>query len=332
MIKSIALAVVMFPWWCFSAWGGALQYWKFDLPQSRLEIITGDDVQPQALMLANPTRLVIDLPNTKVGATERQEVSSYVREVRVGQLNEQTTRMVVELADNYTMRPWQVKVRSLAPNRWYVQLPKFQTPDVYSLPPDSVAIRVPLATPGPQTPRPQNRGVVVIDPGHGGRDPGAIGLGGLQEKGVVLSISQETARVLRQGGFQVVMTRNTDTFVSLEQRVRIADNSNGRVFVSIHANAVGGTRPEVNGLETYYFNTGRILARTIHQTILRRFDVRDRNVRQARFYVLRNTSMPAVLVEVGFLTGSVDNRNLANASYRQRMGEAIAQGIMEYLR
>ena len=95
---------------------------------------------------------------------------------------------------------------------------------------------------------------------------------------------------------------------------------------------MGGTRPEVNGLETYYFQTGRILARTIHQTILRRFDIRDRNVRQARFYVLRNTTMPAVLVEVGFLTGSVDNRNLSNASYRQRMGEAIAQGIMEYLR
>lgn len=327
-IKSIVLAALVFPWWCFSAWAGSLQYWKFNQPQSRLEIITDDDVRPQAQLLPNPTRLVIDLPNTKIGATERQEVSSFVKEVRIGQFNHQTTRIVVELADDYTMRPWEVRVRSLAPNRWYVQLPKFQTPDVYTLPSEEpVAIRVP-----PPTPHPPNRAIIVIDPGHGGKDPGAIGLGGLQEKVVVLSISQEVAQVLRQRGFQVVMTRNNDTFVSLQERVAIAERHNGNVFVSIHANAVGRNQTQVNGLETYYFQSGLRLAQTIHRTILRRLNVRDRNVRRARFYVLRNTSMPAVLVEVGFLTGSIDNRNLSNPTYRQRMGEAIAEGIIEYLR
>ncbi|AFZ48388.1 N-acetylmuramoyl-L-alanine amidase [Cyanobacterium stanieri PCC 7202] len=332
IFKSIILAGLMFPWWCLSVWAGSLQYWRFNQNLSRLEIVTESNVTPRAQLMANPTRLVVDLPNTQVGETLRQEVSSYVREVRVGQLNNQTARIVVELSGNYTMRPWQVRVRSLAPNRWYVQLPKFQTPDVYSLPDgNAVAIAVPAPTLASGSPS-QNRGTVVIDPGHGGRDPGAIGIGGVQEKGIVLEISQETARVLRQGGYQVVMMRTSDVFVSLEQRATLANNSNGDVFVSIHANAVGGNRPEVNGLETYYFQTGRLLAHTIHRNILRRLNVRDRNVRQARFYVLRHTTMPAVLVEVGFLTGSIDNRNLSNPSYRRQMGEAIAHGIMEYLR
>ncbi|MBE9221273.1 N-acetylmuramoyl-L-alanine amidase [Cyanobacterium stanieri LEGE 03274] len=330
-LRSIILATIIFPWWGLSAWASSLQYWKFNQNLSRLEIVTENNVIPRAQLMANPTRLVVDLPNTRVGETRRDgEVSSYVREVRVGQLDSQTTRLVVELTGNYTMRPWQIKVRSLAPNRWYVQLPKFQTPDIYSLPDgNTVAIAVPAPTIATAT---QNRGTVVIDPGHGGRDPGAIGLRGVGEKGIVLEISQETARVLRGGGYQVIMTRNSDVFVSLEQRARLANDRDGDVFVSIHANAVGGNRPEVNGLETYYFQTGRLLAHTIHRTILRRLSVGDRNVRQARFYVLRNTNMPAVLVEVGFLTGATDNRNLSNSSYRRQMGEAIAHGIMEYLR
>lgn len=331
LFRSIVLAGLMFPWCYFSVWAGSLQYWKFNQNLSRLEIITEDNVIPKAQLMANPTRLVVDLHNTQVGETRREEeVSSYVREVRVGQLNSQTTRFVVELNGNYTMRPWQVKVRSLAPNRWYVQLPKFQTPDIYALPGgDTVAIAVPAPTLATSI---LNRGTVVIDPGHGGRDPGAIGLRGVQEKGIVLEISQETARVLRKGGYQVIMTRNSDVFISLEQRAILANDRDGDVFVSIHANAVGGSRPEVNGLETYYFQTGRLLAHTIHRNILGRFNVRDRNVRQARFYVLRNTNMPAVLVEVGFLTGSIDNRNLSNSNYRRQMGEAIAHGIIDYLR
>jgi N-acetylmuramoyl-L-alanine amidase len=328
-LSSIVLAALILPAWHVSAWAGSLEYWKFDLPQNRLEIITDDQVQPQAQLLANPTRLVIDLPGTQLQQpTERQEVSSYVKEVRIGQFNSQTTRIVVELADNYTMRPWEVKVRSLTPNRWYVQLPKFQTPEVYTLPSEnSVAISVP-----PPKPYPKSRLVIVIDPGHGGQDPGAIGLRSLREKQVVLAISQEVARILSEKGIQVVMTRNNDTFISLQGRVDIAEQSQSHGFVSIHANSMGRNQTQVNGLETYYYSSGKRLAQTIHRSILRRLDIRDRKVRRARFYVLRKTSMPAVLVEVGFVTGSIDNRNLASSAYRQQMAEAIAAGIIEYFR
>ena len=105
-------------------------------------------------------------------------------------------------------------------------------------------------------------------------------------------------------------------------------------FVSIHANAISMSRPDVNGLETYHAPGARLgarLARTVHNTILRRLRMPDRRVRPARFYVIRKTSMPAILVETGFLTGAQDIVRLRNPAWRKQMAQAIAQGILNYL-
>lgn len=179
--------------------------------------------------------------------------------------------------------------------------------------------------------RPNSRMVVVIDPGHGGRDPGALGINGLREKDIVMSISQQVAANLNQLGIQAVLTRQNDREIDLEPRVQLAERVNGTVFVSIHANSVDLSRPEVNGVETYYYSTGQGLAQSIHNNLLQVPGTRDRGVRQARFYVLRNTSMPAVLVEVGFLTGRQDAAQLANPAYRSQISAAIARGILQYL-
>lgn len=173
--------------------------------------------------------------------------------------------------------------------------------------------------------------VVVLDPGHGGKDPGAIGRGGLREKDVILPISNDVAEILEKQGIQVIMTRDSDYFVTLDGRTRMANRADADLFVSIHANSMGLGRPDINGLETYYFDSGRELAQTIHRNILRRLDIPDRRVRRARFYVLRKSLMPSVLVEVGFVTGDQDSAKLANPKYRQRMAEAIATGILEYI-
>jgi len=203
------------------------------------------------------------------------------------------------------------------------------TPDVISIP----------TTPPPNNPTPsvkprtvgQKRTVVVIDPGHGGKDPGAIGIGGLQEKNVILPISQKIAAILEQQGIQVVMTRDSDYFVDLGPRPVIADRANAKVFVSIHANSMPANRSDINGLETYYYDSGQRLARTIHNSILGSINVRDRGVRKARFYVLRKSTMPSVLVEVGFVTGVVDSPRLGTTAYQNQMAEAIARGILQYL-
>lgn len=189
-------------------------------------------------------------------------------------------------------------------------------------------------TPGAPVTLPDVAGqtVVVIDPGHGGRDPGAIGIGGLRETNVVLPISLQVANLLQQQGVTVVMTRTSEQTVELEGRVQIAERANADLFVSIHANAINMSRPDVNGIETYYASTqGLRLARAIHNSLLQAVGGPDRGVRQARFYVIRRTSMPAALVETGFVTGARDAPLLRDPSYQQRIAEAIARGILLYI-
>ncbi|PSB25644.1 N-acetylmuramoyl-L-alanine amidase [Stenomitos frigidus ULC18] len=211
------------------------------------------------------------------------------------------------------------------PNPSTASIPVPNAPRTDPLPPRSTA-------PIPDVPRATNgRPVVIIDPGHGGPDPGAIGIGGLQEKGIVLDIGQKVAAMLEQQGIQAIITRPDDRDLDLEPRVQLAERANATVFVSIHANSINLSRQDISGLETYYYQSGLNLARVIHQSVLEGTGIQDRGVRSARFYVLRKTSMPSVLVEVGFVTGRDDAAKLSDANYRSRMATAIARGILRYL-
>ncbi len=186
-------------------------------------------------------------------------------------------------------------------------------------------------TPPSNNPIPNGRAVVIIDPGHGGSDAGAVGVGGLREKDVVFSISQQVAQILQQNGVQAVMTRLDDRTVELEPRVDMANRMNATLFVSIHANAA--TNAAASGIETYYYSSGDRLAQYIHNSVISSFSqIPNRGIKTARFYVLRNTSMPSVLVETGFVTNNYDAYMLGDPAQRSRMAQAIAQGILQYLR
>ena len=179
---------------------------------------------------------------------------------------------------------------------------------------------------------PNGRVVVTIDPGHGGRDPGAVGIGGLQEKQVIFPISLRVAELLESQGVVVVMTRREDVAVDLQTRADIANQAGSNLFVSIHANSISLSRPDVNGIESYYASeSGRRLAATLQASMLAATGMRDRGVKQARFYVLRQTTMPAALVETGFVTGAQDAPRLADPAWRETMAQAIARGILQYL-
>ncbi|MBD2111670.1 MULTISPECIES: N-acetylmuramoyl-L-alanine amidase [Cyanophyceae] len=199
--------------------------------------------------------------------------------------------------------------------------------------PPAAAVPAPVVAPTP-TPNPAARGqvLVVLDPGHGGVDPGAVGIGGLQEKGVVLAVAQHTAAMLQAQGIAVQMTRQSDQTVDLQPRADMATAARATVFVSIHANAVNMQRPEVNGLETYYYSdTGQVLAAALQRQVLSTMAMNDRGVRQARFLVLRRTAMPAALIEIGFVTGALDAPKLNDPRWQAQMGQSIAQGILNYL-
>jgi N-acetylmuramoyl-L-alanine amidase len=175
------------------------------------------------------------------------------------------------------------------------------------------------------------RTVVVIDPGHGGSDPGAVGIGNIQEADVVLEIARQVASILEQQGVQAVLTRTSDVDVELEPRVDMAEQINASLFVSIHANAIDMSRPDVNGTSTYFFSSGESLAQTVQNAIVQGIGMQDRGIHSARFYVLRKTSMPAILVETAFVTGGDDAKKLADPSWRSQMATAIANGVLQYL-
>lgn len=177
----------------------------------------------------------------------------------------------------------------------------------------------------------QGQLTVVIDPGHGGRDPGAVGIGGLREKDINITVSRRIQRSLQDRGINAILTRSDDREIDLDPRVDFAERANADVFVSIHSNAISLSRPDVNGLETYYYSSGFRLAQTIHNAVLQRTDLRDRGVRRARFYVLVNTSMPAVLVETGFVTGREDAARFRNPAEVNKIADGITAGILQYL-
>jgi N-acetylmuramoyl-L-alanine amidase len=173
--------------------------------------------------------------------------------------------------------------------------------------------------------------VVVIDPGHGGRDRGGMPGQRLAEKGFTLDTAKRLARVLGNGtGIKVVLTRDDDTFVSLTERTNVANRYAGRdaVFVSIHFNA--GRREGAYGIETYYNQRGLRLATLVHPRVIQAMASIDRGVRYRGYSVLRKNRLPAILVECGFLTNAAEAARISDSNSRERLARAIAAAIVRY--
>jgi N-acetylmuramoyl-L-alanine amidase len=167
---------------------------------------------------------------------------------------------------------------------------------------------------------------VVIDAGHGGHDRGGIPGQRVAEKDMTLDVALRLSNVLSASGYRVVMTRSTDVFVPLGGRVAIANSYRNAVFVCIHFNATG--RSGASGIETYFYSRDSLpLASAIHHYVTGGAPSANRGVRRRGYYVLRKTSIPAVLVECGFLTNPTEAAYAQSASYRQKLAEEIAAGI-----
>jgi N-acetylmuramoyl-L-alanine amidase len=168
---------------------------------------------------------------------------------------------------------------------------------------------------------------VVIDAGHGGHDRGGIAYQRFPEKVVTLDIAQRLRSRLRAAGYTTVMTRTDDTFIGLRERCATANAQGNAVFVSIHTNS--DPRGHGIGIETYYFSRqSSRLAGAIHSEVLRASGTPNRRIRNRGFYVLRHNRLPAVLVEVGFLTNAIEGPKLYNSSsYREQIAGAIERGV-----
>src|SRR5438094_2484348 len=167
---------------------------------------------------------------------------------------------------------------------------------------------------------------VVIDAGHGGFDRGGIPGQKIPEKEMTLDVAQRLKSLLAASGYRVVMTRDSDVFVPLPTRVAIANSYGNAIFVCIHFNSA--KRMGAGGIETYFYSRDSLpLASAIHYYVAGGAPSSNRGVRRRGFYVLRKTTIPAVLVECGFLTNPTEAAYAQTASYRQKLAAEIAAGV-----
>lgn len=171
---------------------------------------------------------------------------------------------------------------------------------------------------------------VIIDPGHGGHDNGGQ-WGRVYEKHLALDTAYRLESKLKALGYQTVMTRRSDYFISLPQRVSTGNRYNNAIFVSIHYNYTW--KQDVSGLETFYSSEqGRQLAYHVQNSLIKRTKTVDRKVKYARFYVIRNSKLPAVLVEGGFVSNAAERSRMKSAWFRDSIAQGIVDGIQRYRR
>ena len=316
-----------------------------------LQLRTSVDTRLKAFFISSNaqkgSRVWIDFPGEPV--RQRSLVGSGpVSEIRIGKPTNGFTRLVIEFKPEVFLEPSMLKLIGTSPDRWKLKFVGLQTRGLRRIGEGDLTafsssrwanekllqssysknkvLDLPSVSKGKYR--------VVIDPGHGGPDPGALGIGGVRETDIVLDISLQVARYLESKGVNVNLTRTSEIDLDLPPRVAIANRVRADVFVSIHANASRTAKKSVNGIETFYFSTprGLRLSQKIQTEVLKASQGSpDRGVRKGRFFVIRRTNMPAALVETGFVTGQLDAPRLKNPSFRRKLAFAIAKGILLYL-
>lgn len=344
----------------------------FDTPLQSGEIRMSKIIEADKLRF----RYIIDIDSGSLSKSLTLEHKN-VNRVKFAQFDSKTLRLVFEHNRPLSIKP-SVKGKSLfidlnleAPKTTAPLATAPVEPSVQAQP--LIAALPPLVT---VTPRDRSKKVIVIDPGHGGKDSGAVG-NGFMEKEIVLNIGMQLAEKLREMGYTVHMTRSTDVFIELKDRTKFANDKEADLFISIHANAIPKTAdPNVaQGLETYFLSPGRSeramrvaalensedmnemgqygklsflsflntekiiasnkLAIDLQKGILgnlrKQFPhVKDNGVREAPFWVLVGAQMPAVLVEVGYISHPEESVRIADEKYQKWMVEGLMDGVGRY--
>ena len=252
--------------------------------------------------LINPQRLVIDIPGIVVNKDEIKVPAKQgvIKKVRVSQYstNPHQGRVVLELNKSVNV------TKDTVDNKLSFKLADFNLAGK----------------------------VITIDPGHGGQDPGAIGYSDLYEKVPVLKIALKLEKLLEDAGAKVVMTRRKDEFITLEERVKLANKMNSDIFVSIHLN---GHRSSTSfGTETFIASrsnsNSQLLAQFIQSSLIEELGTFDRGVKEEELYVLKNTNMPAVLEEVVFISNKKGEDRIMKESFKEKSALAMYKGIIKY--
>ncbi|GGA65696.1 N-acetylmuramoyl-L-alanine amidase [Ornithinibacillus halotolerans] len=170
---------------------------------------------------------------------------------------------------------------------------------------------------------------IMIDAGHGGEDSGAVNSGVL-EKDLTLATAHKVKEHLEKEGAEVLLTRNDDTFISLQNRVNKSNTENADAFISLHYDYFRDS--DANGINTYYYHpsTSGDLAEKIHAALVNELDMTDRGVRREGYYVIQHNQNPSVLLELGFMSNKDDLNEIQKEAYQEAVAKAITSGLMEY--
>lgn len=332
---------------------------------TRVVVDLNGPLQFTSYHISNPDRLYFDLKNCILSKKTTPFISinnGVLKSARIAQFNKETVRVALDLQ----------------------QFGKFYTftlEDPYRLVIDIYIQKgaAPLKKKGIVKKKFSRIKTVVIDPGHGGKDPGAIGPRGLKEKDVVLDVGKKLGKILKDKyRMNVTYTRKKDVFIPLNERTEIANSKKADLFISIHVNANRLRR--LNGIETYILNWTNdkeamrvaarenaisfkkmqkvqdelqmilqdlardnkrdesvMLARSVQDSLISTLKkkhrrITDLGVKQALFYVLIGAEMPSILIEVSFISNREEEKRLSKNSYKNKIAEAIAKGVMSYIK
>jgi N-acetylmuramoyl-L-alanine amidase len=265
------------------------------------------EITLKAFKLSNPDRIVMDIPNSVLDEP--------LKKLLVGTSGELPSKhpLISKVRfSNYNNEPPTVRII----------LDQKEKADYKIIPPTVPSqITATIQTPSFK---------VVIDAGHGDRDSGAVSITGKFEKDFTLSMANKVTKLLSgDKRIEALMTRSDDTFVELDDRVSFANNNQADLYLSIHGNKF---KPEISGTETYYYSDQSLaFANLIHKNTLKATGFPDRNVRKADFRVIKYTTMPAVLVEVGYLSNKADEASMYNEAFQDQVAASLASAIKEYL-
>ncbi|WP_099221495.1 N-acetylmuramoyl-L-alanine amidase [Listeria costaricensis] len=196
---------------------------------------------------------------------------------------------------------------------------------------------VDITTQGESTPKEKSKttslseATIVLDPGHGGNDPGAEGTNGTLEKKATLKMANVVADKLRQSGAKVILTRDSDEYVSLSDRTKIAEKYNADVFISLHFDSLEDKDSSVSGQTTYYYSKNdKGLAKDVNEGLEKDVDITNRGYQVGDYYVLRENDQPALLLELGYLSSPEDEARINSSSYRNQVAQGIYDGLADY--